>query len=288
MASDVRLTALITGASAGLGRELARQLAARGVHLVLVARDEARLEGVAAELRNLYRVRAEVLAADLSEGSEQDRVADRLRRDDSPVDILVNNAGFGVHDGFEASGIADERRLHELLSWAPLRLCHAAVPGMLRRGRGWILNVASVAAFTPAGTYGSAKAALVSLSRSLNARYRGRGVNVTALCPGLLDTEFHERMGADHLPSLPRVAWAPVARVAREGIRGVRRGRAVVVSDWRYRLFSPLARVIPDRLLERLTTTSDPGPARITTPAARPARRAPRRPARPRGRRRAD
>lgn len=254
-------TALVTGASAGLGREFARQLAAKRIDLVLVARDTARLEGIAEQLRERYGVRVEVLAADLTEESGQDRVAARLQREDDPVDILVNNAGFGVYDGFEASDLADERRLHELLSWVPLRLCHAAVPGMLRRGRGWILNVASVAAFTPAGTYGSAKAALVSLSRSLRARYRRRGVRVTVLCPGLLDTEFHERMGVDHLPALPRLAWAPVARVAREGLRGLGRGRRVVVSDWRYRLAAPLTRVLPDRLLERLTTTNEPGRA---------------------------
>lgn len=256
--------ALITGASAGLGRELAEQLAARRVDLVLVARDEARLEGIAARLRARHGVRVEVLAVDLTEAAGQDRAAARLQRDDDPIDILINNAGFGVYDGFEASGLADERRLHELLSWVPLRLCHAVVPGMLRRGRGWILNVASVAAFTPAGSYGSAKAALVSLSRSLRARYRRRGLRVTVLCPGLLDTEFHERMGADHLPALPRLAWAPVQRVAREGLRGLRRGRGVVVSDWRYRLATPLTRVLPDRLLERLTTTNDRGERRWT------------------------
>jgi short-subunit dehydrogenase len=253
----VTRTALITGASTGLGLEFADQLAAKRVGLVLVARAEARLEAIAARLRDRYGVRVEVLAADLTEEPGQDRVAARLQLDDDPVDILINNAGFGVYDGFEASDLADERRLHELLSWVPLRLCHAAVPGMLRRGRGWILNVASVAAFTPAGSYGAAKAGLVSLSRSLRARYRRRGVRVTVLCPGLLDTEFHERMGADHLPALPRLAWAPVARVAREGLRGLHRGRRVVVSDWRYRLTTPLTRALPDRLLERLTTTND-------------------------------
>src|SRR5690606_16122646 len=123
--------------------------------------------------------------------------------------------------------------------------------------RGWIMNVASVAAFTPSGTYGAAKAATVSLSRSLNARYRGTGVRVTALCPGLLDTEFHVRMGEDHLPRLPRIAWADTRRVAREGLRALHRGRAVMVSDWRYRLIRPLIPMLPDRLLERATTTGD-------------------------------
>lgn len=271
--------ALITGASAGLGAEFARRLAAGRVALVLVARDAARLESLAETLREEQDVDVEVLAADLADEAGLERVAARLADRRAPVDILINNAGFGVHAGFEASGVIEERRLHEVLSWAPLRLSHAAVPGMLERERGWILNVASVAAFTPAGTYGAAKAAVVSLSRSLGVRYRRAGIRVTALCPGLLDTEFHERMGEDHLPGrLPRVSWADTSRVAREGLRGLRRGRRVVVSDWRYRLLRPLITVLPDRLLERATTTdaslSTPRPERV--PLA-PLRRWPRR-----------
>lgn len=247
-------TALITGASAGLGREFARQLAAQGVRLVLVARDEERLRRLAESLP-VDGATPEVLAADLTAHDGLERVAARLADADRPIDILINNAGFGVIEGFETSRIADERRLHELLSWAPLRLSHAAIPGMLERRKGWILNVASVAAFTPTGTYGAAKSAVVSLSRSLNARYRRRGVRVTALCPGLLATEFHERMGEEHLPSLPPLAWARTERVAREGLRALSRGRAVLVSDWRYRLTAPLTRLLPDRLLERISTT---------------------------------
>lgn len=247
-------TALITGASAGLGAEFARQLARQGVRLVLVARDEGRLR-LLAERLSTSGLEHEALAADLTTPEGLDRVASRLTDLQRPVDILINNAGFGVYAGFEESDIADERRLQELLSWVPLRLSHAAVPGMLARRRGWILNVASVAAFTPTGTYGAAKAAVVSLSRSLNARYRGRGVRVTALCPGLLATEFHERMGEDHLPSLPPLAWANTERVAREGLRALRRGRPVLISDWRYRIASPLTRILPDRMLERMSTT---------------------------------
>ena len=251
------LTALVTGASAGLGTEFAHQLAARGVDLVLVSRDAERLALLAADLRSQHAVEATALAADLTEAAGLDRVAERLADAEHPIDIVVNNAGFGLYAGFERSSIADERRMHELLSWAPLRLSHAAIPGMLDRGYGWILNVASVAAFTPTGTYGAAKAAVVSLSRALNARYRRRGVHVTALCPGLLDTEFHARMGEDHLPELPEIAWASTRRVASEGLSAVRRGRSVVVSDWRYRLAAPLTRLLPDRLLERISTTAN-------------------------------
>ncbi|WP_449277623.1 SDR family NAD(P)-dependent oxidoreductase [Leucobacter sp. GX24907] len=276
-------TALITGASTGLGAEFARQLAAMRVDLVLVARDEARLSALAAELEAQHGVRIEVLVADLTDPVASGQVAGRLSAggprdgggvaadgggvvadradavDIAPVDILINNAGFGVYEGFERSALDDERRMHELLSWAPLRLAHAAIPGMLARRRGWIMNVASVAAFTPTGSYGSAKAAIVSLSRSLNARYRGRGVRVSALCPGLLDTEFHERMGEDHLPALPRIVWADTTGVAREGLRGLYRGRSVVVSDWRYRMLMPFIRVLPDRWMERVSMVNDAG-----------------------------
>lgn len=251
----MRYRALITGASAGLGTEFARQLAARGIDLVLVARDAARLERLAHVLRSRYGVDVEVLPADLTEKAALDAVAARLADPERHIDILINNAGFGVYEGFEASSLTDERRLHELLSWAPLRLAHAAVPGMLARGEGWILNVASAAALMPSGTYGAAKSAIVSLSRSLNARYRARGVRVTALCPGLVATEFHKRMGEDHLPDLPRIAWADAGRVVSDGLRAVYAGKPIRVADWRYRLARPLISVLPDRLLERLGST---------------------------------
>lgn len=250
--------ALVTGASAGLGTELARQLAALRIDLVLVARDRPRLERLAHVLRARYGVAVEVMAADLTDPAALEGVAARLAASDAPIDILINNAGFGVYAGFEASDIADERRMHELLSWVPLRLAHSAVPGMLERGSGWIMNVASAAAFMPSGTYGAAKSATVSLSRALSIRYRSRGIRVTALCPGLLDTEFHERMGEDHLPALPRIAWADTSIVAREGLRALHRGRSVLVSDWRYRLVRPLITLVPDRLLERLGSTGAP------------------------------
>ena len=228
---------------------------------MLVARDAERLESLADDLRTAHGVTTEVLAADLTELAGLERVAGRLCDPASPIDILINNAGFGVYESFEMSSIADERRMHELLSWAPIRLSHAVLPSMLERRHGWIMNVASAAAFIPSGTYGTAKIGAVSLSRSLNARYRSRGVRVTALCPGLLATEFHERMGEDHLPRLPRFAWADTRRVAREGLRALYRGKPVLVSDWRYRLIRPLMAVLPDRFLERATSAPSSSPA---------------------------
>lgn len=251
-----RHTALITGATAGIGAELARQLAAKQVNVVLVARTADRLEAFAAELSAAHGVTAVAFPCDLTDPDDLERLAERVADAAHPIDILVNNAGFGIHAQFESSAVADERRLFEVLAWAPVRLSHAAVPGMLERGHGWILNVASVAAFTPTGTYGAVKAAVVSLSRSLNARYRSRGLRVTALCPGMVRTEFHERMGADGAERLPSIAWADARAVARDGIRALRRGRSVVVADWRYRLLQPLVHVLPDRLTERVSSTA--------------------------------
>lgn len=238
-------TALVTGASAGLGAEFAKQLAALGVDLVLVARDAQRLGQLATTLGGTVRV--EVLPADLVSDEGLDAVAARLSDAARPIDILINNAGFGIGHAFHESSMDDEQRMHVLLAYAPLRLTHAVLPGMLQRRRGWILNVASMAAFLPIGSYGSAKASVVMLSRSLNATYRSRGVHVTALCPGFVHTEFHARMG-EQAGDAPEWMWADPTSVVRDGIRAVRRGQSVCVSDWRYRLMRPLTALMPDRL----------------------------------------
>lgn len=246
------LTALVTGASAGLGAEFCRRLASLGVNLVLVARDAERLEWLAAELP----VTCETLPADLLTASGQTAVQARLADPERPIDILINNAGFGIAESFERSALEQERRLHELLSWVPLALCHAVLPGMCERGRGWIINVSSVAGLIPGGSYSSAKAALITLSRSLGLRYRRDGVRVTALCPGFTRTEFHARMGTSG-EGIPAFAWARAETVVREGLRAVRRGRLVEVSDWRYRAARPLLRLLPRVVWERVVTSGE-------------------------------
>ena len=242
-------TALVTGASAGLGAEFCRQLAALGVDVVLVARSGQRLEALAKQLPT----RTEVLVADLASGEGQRRVRERLSDPERPVDILVNNAGFGLGEGFHESDLADERRMHELLSWVPLALSHAVLPGMRERGRGWIINVASFAGLIPGGSYSAAKAATITLSRSLGLRHRAEGISVTALCPGFTHTEFHERMGAGE-GGVPAFAWADAGTVVRDGIRAVRSGRLVAVSDAKYRLLRPLTGLVPRPILERILT----------------------------------
>lgn len=237
----MRYRALITGASAGLGAAFARRLAALGVDLVVVARDEGRLRALAAQLP----VDVEVLAADLLDPADLERVERRLRSHDAPIDILVNNAGFAVAEPFESSALGDERRMLELLATVPMRLAHAAIGPMRERRRGWILNVASMAAFMPSGTYGAAKAYLLAFSRSLRVRFRRDGIHVTALCPGYVHTEFHERMGTGE--QAPAWMWADADTVVAEGIRGLRRGVAIVRSDARYRALTPLLTLLPDR-----------------------------------------
>ena len=151
-------TALITGASSGLGTEFARQLAARGADLVLVARDEAALGRLAGALRVARGVEVEVLVADLTDDAGLDAVAPRLADPERSVEVLVNNAGFGLDLDFAANDLADEERHLDLHVRATMRLSHAALGAMLARGHGRIINVASVAAFLPRGTYGAVKA----------------------------------------------------------------------------------------------------------------------------------
>lgn len=240
-------TALITGATAGIGAEFARQLAARGTDLVLVARTAARLEEVAAELRSRHGVGVETIAADLFEESGVAAVERRVRDDAHPIDLLVNNAGHGLVTDFAASPLDDEVRHLDLHVGVPLRLSHAAMQGMLARGRGRIVLISSVAAFTPRGSYGAAKAWSVSFARWANLRYRRRGVSVTAVAPGFTRTEFHERMGVS-TSGVPGPLWLDVRDLVRLALRDIDRGRSVSIPTRRYKLIAGLARVLPARV----------------------------------------
>lgn len=237
--------ALVTGASAGIGAEFARQLAARGHDLVLVARDAARLEGLAVEFREHHGVTVEVLAADLLEPSGLARVEDRIAASDRPIEVLVNNAGFGLHDDFDLNPIEDELKLLELLVTVPMRLAHAALPRMIVGRSGTIINVSSIAAYAPLTTYSAAKAWLHTFSRWANAYYRPAGITVTALAPGFVRTEFHARMDVTRESMAPSWMWLDVQPLVRTALRAADRGRAVSIPSLKYKFISLAARALP-------------------------------------------
>ncbi|MFC5727940.1 MULTISPECIES: SDR family NAD(P)-dependent oxidoreductase [Nocardioides] len=250
--SSTSRRALVTGATAGIGLEFARQLAARGNDLVLVARDTARLDATAKELQASYSVEVEVLTADLTDPAQltlvEERVADRSR----PVDLLVNNAGFGLRHGFLDNPIEVEQAQQDVLVRAVLRLTHAALGGMVERGRGGVINVSSVAAFFPRGTYSAAKAWVNSFSEWAHQEYADRGVTVMALCPGFVKTEFHQRLGVDRDSSAPRFLWLEPDRLVRDALADFDRGRALSIPSKRYRVIVTTSRLVPRRALHRL------------------------------------
>jgi short-subunit dehydrogenase len=245
-----RRTALVTGPTAGIGAAFARQLAERGHDLVLVARDQARLNALADELRSRYGVEAEVLVADLADREQLARVEGRVADPDRPVHVLVNNAGFGHKRPFLENSVEDEQQMLDVLVTAVLRLTHAALGAMVARGDGQIVNVSSIAGYLPRGTYSAAKAYVTSLSRWADATYRDRGVRVMALLPGFTKTEFHARMDVSRR-SAPSWMWLDADRVVREALADLDAGRPVSIPSRRYKALAALSRVVPLRVLTR-------------------------------------
>ncbi|WP_455360219.1 SDR family NAD(P)-dependent oxidoreductase [Streptomyces sp. SYSU K21746] len=237
-------TVLITGASAGLGAAFTRRFAAKGCHLVLVARDKERLEGSAAALRAEFGVSVEVLVADLLDPAACRAVESRLGDADRPVDVLVNNAGFGLAAPFPYSPLEDEERMLDLLVRVPLRLTHAAIPGMRARRRGAVLNLSSIAGLLPTGTYGAAKAWITAFSESLRVDLAPYGVRVLAVCPGFTRTEFQDRAGMD-VSALPASAWLEADAVVTQALKDLQLGRPVSITGWRYKVYALAARHLP-------------------------------------------
>ena len=248
--SGDRSTALVTGATVGIGHSFARRLAERGHHLVLVSRDAARLEEVAAELRTSYGVDTEVLAADLTDRAELARVEKRLADPDRPIELLVNNAGFGLKGRFLDNTADAEEAMLDVLVTAVLRLSHAALGPMSERGSGGVINVSSVAAFLPRGTYSAAKAWVNSFTEWAAHEYRPQGVTVMALCPGFTKTEFHQRMevGRD---SAPDFMWLDPDELVTTALSDYDRGKVFSIPSAQYKVVSAAARVIPTRVLQR-------------------------------------
>jgi len=226
--------ALITGATAGIGREFARQLAARGTDLVLVARDAARLGEVAGELTAAHGVRVETLAADLAARADVARVAQRLESDADPVDLLVNNAGFGITSSLLDPDASEHERALDVMCRAVMLLAGAAGRAMRRRGQGRIINVASLSAWITSGDYSAVKAYVLAYSQGLGNELHGTGVTVTALCPGWVRTEFHER-AAIPTRGIPRAVWVDAARCVAECLADAEKGRVLSIPTRRWK-----------------------------------------------------
>jgi short-subunit dehydrogenase len=240
-------TALVTGATAGIGHTFAVHLARRGHDLVLVARDGARLDDVAAALRTEHGVEVETLVADLVDPAQLLSVEDRLRDPARPVDLLVNNAGFGLKKRFLDNPVEDEVAMLDVLVTAVLRLSHAALGPMTERGSGGVINVSSVAAFLPRGTYAAAKAWVNSFSEWAANEYRGQGVTVMALCPGFTKTEFHERMQVKRGNSF---MWLDVDFLVEKALQDFDKGRVFSIPGAHYKAIASLTKLIPSRALQ--------------------------------------
>ena len=244
-------TALVTGATAGIGHAFATELARRGADLVLVARDQERLKTVAKQLKDDHGVDVRTRTADLATTAGINRVAKVIEDAERPVDLVVNNAGFSLRKRFTENPIADEEAVLNVMVRAPLHLTHTALNAMTPRRRGAIVNVASVAGFTPRGTYGAHKAWVISFSRWANLAYAEQGVKVMALCPGFVRTEFHERMGA-RTDNIPSWLWIDADELIRRALADLDRGAAVSIPTLRWKAVAGLSRIAPSRLVARL------------------------------------
>lgn len=237
--------ALVTGGTSGIGAAFARALAARGYDLVLVARTASRLEEMAGELRAQGR-QVETITADLGREVDVHRVARRLAERERPVELLVNNAGYGMRSRLADVDLAEAGDAIAVMMHTPLVLAAAAVPGMRERGHGAIVNVASVAGYLSMGLYSAIKAWLRVYSESLSNELHGTGVTVTALLPGWVRTEFHDRA---HIrkSSIPSWLWLSADDLVAACLRDVDRGRATSTPSARYRFLGWWLRHLPPR-----------------------------------------
>lgn len=230
-----RPIALVTGGTSGIGAEFATQLAARGTDLVLVARNVERLEAKAAELRAAYGVDVEVLPADLNVRDEVMRVAERLADESHPIELFVNNAGFGLHSQLLDFDIETHEEAFRVMCLAVMILGAAAGRAMKARGHGRIINVSSCASWIFTGNYSAIKAWVRNYSESLGVELWGTGVTVTALCPGWVKTEFHQRANI-RSSNLPDAVWVDVEQLVREGLADAEAGKALSIPNWKWKI----------------------------------------------------
>jgi uncharacterized protein len=240
-------TALVTGASSGIGEQFARQLAAKGMNLILVARSEAKLQQIAAELKAAHNIKAEVIAADLSVPDAPEKIYQKTQANGWHVDLLVNNAGFSTFGSFDEQPLDENLALLQVNIHALVRLTHLYLPAMLGRKDVGIINVASVLGFTPTGPmaiYAASKAFVLNFSESLWATYRKRGVRVMALCPGSTSTGFFERM--DTHQNMPQMT---PAQTVQKALKAFERGAMTYVPGLNNKFFVGSLRLMPRSLV---------------------------------------
>ncbi len=260
MADNNRRTALITGASAGIGAAFARVFAQNGFDLVLSARRSGRLEKLAAELGKEYKVTVHVIPADLADTETPQRIFDELSARNIHIDALVNNAGYGVPGLYRHEEWQTHRDFIQVLITSPSHLAHLLEPGMLERGYGRIINVASLAGLVPPSAghthYGAAKAFMIRFSQAHALELQGTGVHVTALCPGFTYSEFHDVSGArEKVSKLPKFMWMQADDVARQGFAAVMRGDMLYINGILNRAIAFFAKYLPNWLGEWITRT---------------------------------
>lgn len=246
-------TALITGATSGIGAEFAAQLAARGEDLVLVARNEDRLAETAERLHRAHGIDVEILPADLNDRAQTLMVAERLTDQSRPIDRLVNNAGFGLHGRLlDEDLMAETDPALEVMLASVILLGGAAARAMAVRGTGTIINISSAAGFVHLGTYSAIKAAVTAYSESLAVELSGTGVTATALCPGWVKTEFHERAGIS-TSKIPAPMWIEAPRLVRDCLNDADKGKVLSIPTPLWKVAIALTRILPRSILRSVS-----------------------------------
>lgn len=251
-------TVLVTGGTAGIGAEFARRFASAGNRLVLVARDAARLAAAQPELLAAGAPEVELLAADLTDPEQRSSVAARLRDESRPVDVLVNNAGKGLGKGFARATDAELLDQLELNVTAVMLLTHAALPGMIARGFGGVVNIASVAGLLPGrgSAYSASKAWVIAFTEGIAMSLRGTGVRMVAVCPGFVHSEFHDRAGID-MAGKPEALYVDTDTVVTQSLDALRSGRPMVVPGRLYKGVVAAAKLAPRSLVRRVAYLVD-------------------------------
>ena len=242
-------TALVTGASSGIGWHFANLLAKNGFDLVITARSTDRLNNLAEEIRSKFERKVEVITADLTTDSGIRNIVDRIKVGD--IEVLINNAGFGLNKSFTKSESTDEIAVLRILCEAPMRLAHAAIPAMIVKNSGTIINVSSVAAWITGGHYSATKSYLMVLSESLHTELAETAINICSLAPGFTHTEFHQR-GQMKMDGIPKFMWLDADMVVETAWQDALAGKAISIPGRQYQALYLLMRYAPRSLVRRL------------------------------------